>query len=264
MRKVNHFLSAMVAINLLATQLAVGQGGNPTASTNESGTSSKVWVGRYAEYEEFLRTAVVDRTIMLGPTQRIFFKPGGLAASAALKSHATKLEIAGYKLDRVLQLDMVPPTVQARYKGEMTGLQLWVLDCRELKEVNEQNLRAPDPVKWAYQLNRLHAFEDLVANLDKKEGSPLVDPQWNLIVLDHSLAFTNTLAQPYEIGKNLNQIDRPFFDRIKALDKPKVQRAIGDLVDAAALDALFTRRDNIVKGFEKLAAEKGANQVFTP
>lgn len=264
MRKVNHFLSAMVAINLLATQLAVGQGGNPTASTNESGTSSKVWVGRYAEYEEFLRTAVVDRTTMLGPTQRIFFKPGGLAVSAALKSHATKLEIAGYKLDRVLELDMVPPTVQARYKGEMTGLQLWVLDCRELKEVNEQNLRAPDPVKWEYQLNRLHAFEDLVANLDKKEGSPLVDPQWSLIVLDHSLAFTNTLAQPYEIGKNLNQIDRPFFDRIKALDKPTVQRAIGDLVDAAALDALFTRRNNIVKGFEKLAAEKGANQVFTP
>jgi hypothetical protein len=104
----------------------------------------------------------------------------------------------------------------------------------------------------------------LVANLDKKEGSPLVDPQWNLIVLDHSLAFTNTLAQPYEIGKKLNQIDRPFFDRIKALDKPTVQRAIGDLVDAGALDALFARRDNIVKGFEKLAVEKSANQVFTP
>ncbi len=232
MRKVNLVVSAMVAVYLLTTPLAVGQGGNPPASTKEGGASSKVWVGRYAEYEEFLRTAVVDRTTMLGTTQRIFFKPGGLAASAALKAHASKLEIAGYKLDRVLGLDMVPPTVQARYKGEMTGLQLWVLDCRELKEVNEQNLRAPDPVKWAYQLNRLHTFEDLLANLDKKEGSPLVDPQWNLIVLDHSLAFTNTLAQPYEIGKKLNQIDQLFFDRIKALDKPTVQRAIGDLVDA--------------------------------
>jgi hypothetical protein len=264
MRKVNLVVSAMVAVCLLGAPLAVGQGGNPTASTKESGASSKVWVGRYAEYEEFLRNAVVDRTIDMGAATRVFFKPGGLAASAALKAHATKLEIAGYKLDRVLELDMVPPTVQARYKGEMTGLQLWVLDCRELQELNEQDLRAPDPVKWAYQLNRLHAFEDLVANLDKKEGSPLVDPQWNLIVLDHSLAFTNSMAQPYEIGKKLNQIDRPFFDRIKALDKPTVQRAIGDLVDPAALDALFTRRDNIVKGFEKLAAEKGANQVFTP
>src|SRR5207247_32054 len=102
--------------------------------------------------------------------------PGGLAESAALKSHVTKSEIAGYRLDRVLELDMVPPTVEARYNGKMTGLQLWVLNCRELREINEEKLRPPNPVKWAYQLNRLHAFEDLVANLDKLEGTPMVDP----------------------------------------------------------------------------------------
>jgi hypothetical protein len=125
-------------------------------------------------------------------------------------------------------------------------------------------LRPPDRVKWNYQLHRAYAVEDLVANLDENEGSPLVDPQWNLIVLDHSRAFTNTLAQPYEIGKRLNEIDRLFFDRIKALDEATVKRAIGDLVDAAVLDALFARRDNIVKTFETLAARKGENAVFTP
>ena len=83
-------------------------------------------------------------------------------------------------------------------------------------------------------------------------------------MLDHSLAFTNTLTQPYEIGKKLNQIDRPFFDRMKALDKAAVKRALGDLVNADAIDALFVRRDNIIQAFEKLAAQKGANQVFTP
>lgn len=226
--------------------------------------SSKVWIGRHAEYEEFLRTAVIDRTTRTGTTLRVFFKPAGLAASAAVKRDSYKLEIAGYKLDRVLELDMVPPTVEVRYKGEMPALQLWVLNTRMLKQLNEQNLRAPDPVGWNHQLNRMHAFEDLVANLDENEGSPIVDPQWNLIVLDHSLAFTNTLAQPYEIGNKLNQIDRSLFDRIKALDKATVTRAIGDLVDPGALDALFARRDNIVKAFEKLATQKGASQVFTP
>src|SRR3990172_8019507 len=226
--------------------------------------SSKVWIGRYVEDEKFLRTAVIDRTTVIGTTLRVFFKPGGLAASAALKRDGYKLEIAGYKFDRVLKLDMVPPTVEVRYKGEMAALALWVLNIRMLKELNDQNLRAPDPIKWTYQLNRMYAFEDLVANLDENEGSPIVDPQWNLIVLDHSIAFTKTLAQPYEIGKRLNQIDRPFFDRIKALDKATVKRAIGDLVDAGALEALFARRDNIVQAFEKLAAQNGADQVFTP
>jgi hypothetical protein len=81
--------------------------------------------------------------------------------------------------------------------------------------------------------------------------------------VDHSLAFTNTLTLPYEIGKKLNRIDRLFFDRIKTLDKATVQRAIGDLVNADALDALLARRDIIVKAFEKLAEQEGADQVFT-
>lgn len=159
---------------------------------------------------------------------------------------------------------MVPPTVEVRYNGDMAALQLWVQNTRLLKQLDERNAPAPDPVKWNYQLHRAYAFEDVVANLDEKEGSPIVDAQGNLIVLDHSLAFTDTLAQPYEIGKKLNQIDRPFFDRIKALDKATVKREIGDLVDAGALDALFVRRDNIVRAFEKLAVQRGANQVFTP
>ncbi len=246
----------------LILSVSVGAGQVPTASPSPE-HGSKVWIGHYAEYEEFLRTAVVDRTIDMGAATRVFFKPGGLAASAALKQHSPELEIAGYKLDRVLELDMVPPTVEVRYEGKMAGRQLWVLNCRALPEVNEQNLHAPDSTTWAYQLNRLHAFEDLVGNLDKLEGSPIVDPQWNLIVLDHSLAFTNTLTLPYEIGKKLNQIDRPFFDRIKTLDKATVQRAIGDLVNANALDALFARRDIIVKAFEKLAEQEGTDRIFT-
>ncbi len=249
-------MHAGIAVLLL---LSVSVGQTPAASSG-----SKVWIGHYAEYEQFLRHAEVDRAVDLGSATRVFFKPGGLAASAALKQHGTKAEIAGYRLDRVLGLDMVPPAVLVRYHGQTTGLMLWVLNCRELQELKQDNLRAPDPGKWTYQLNRLHAFEDLVANLDKKkEGTPMVDPQWDLIVVDHSMAFTNTLTLPYEIGSQLKQIDRPFFERIKALDKATVQRAIGDLVDADAIDALIVRRDNIVKAFEKLAKQQGANQVFT-
>ena len=266
---------ATVAVILLLT---AGAGQVPTASPSAE-HGSKVWIGHYAEYEEFLRNAMIDRTVdypapaqstpILWATTRVFFKSGGLAASASLKAHATKSEIAGYRLDRVLGLDMVPPTVEVRYNGKMTGLQLWVLNCRDLKKLNEQNLHAPDPVKWAYQLNRMYVFEDLAAN--PVQGSPtascppcpLVDPQWNLIALDHSLAFTNTVALPYAIGKDLKQIDRAFFDRIRTLDKATVQRAIGDLVNADALDALFARRDIIVKAFEKLAEQEGANQIFT-
>jgi hypothetical protein len=136
-------------------------------------------------------------------------------------------------------------------------------NTRLLSQIRATNVSPPDPARWNAQLQRAYVFENLVANLDPNEGTPVVDPLWNLIILDHSRGFTDTLAQPYEIGKTLNQIDRAFFNQVKKLNKATVRRAIRDLVDAAAIDALFMRRDNLVKAFEKLATERGANQVFT-
>ena len=55
-------------------------------------TTTKVWIGRYAEYEEFLRTAEIVRDRddrILGTIWRIkraYFKPGGPPAGAALRS----------------------------------------------------------------------------------------------------------------------------------------------------------------------------------
>ena len=130
-------VSISIALGVISAGLAIGPtiapppqpAQQPPAAAEQNPTSapstalnSKVWIGHSAEYEEFLRTAVIDRTLEMGSATRVFFKPGGLAASAALKSHGTKSEIAGYRLDRVLGLDMVPPTVEARYNGEMTGL----------------------------------------------------------------------------------------------------------------------------------------------
>jgi hypothetical protein len=117
------------------------------------------------------------------------------------------------------------------------------------------------------QFGRQKVFDDLVANIDENQGNMSFDPLWNIIKFDHSRCFTNKLVQPFEIGqasKGVMRIDRPFFDRLKALDKATLQREISDFVEGGAIDALLTRRDNILKAFEKLAKEKGEAQVFLP
>lgn len=255
------------------------RGPAPQQPSATSAISSKVWIGRYAEYEEFLRTVEIDRLAdpkvgKTGGTKFASFKPGGLAARGALRTlrpgrydnffESYKSEVAAYKLDRLLELDMVPPAVERRYNGDPVSLQLFAENATMLKEVNEKKLRAPDPAKWNYQLHRACLFDDLVANIDPNEGNLMFDPQWNFIKIDCSRCFTNQLVQPFEIGKALNQIDKPFFERVKALDKATVNREIGDFVESGAVNALFLRRDAIVKAFEKLAAQKGANQVFVP
>ncbi|HSD67113.1 MAG TPA: hypothetical protein VLF95_10455, partial [Vicinamibacteria bacterium] len=60
--------------------------GRPAAAP---AAGAKVWVGHYAEFEEFLRTAAVERvtSVPVGVTKprRVFFAPGGLAESALAK-----------------------------------------------------------------------------------------------------------------------------------------------------------------------------------
>jgi len=261
---------------LVAVAVPLAQAQPPASSPQAP--SSKVWVGHYAEYESYLKTAPIQRVegISLGVTspRHAFFAPGGLAASGAWKPlkpgmyegyfESYKSEVAAYKLDRLLALDMVPPTVERSYRNEDGSLQLWAQDTRMMKQILDQKLKSPDPEGWSVQVSRQRAFDDLTANIDDNQGNMLIDAAWNLILIDHSRAFTAVLTQPFEVGKTLTRIDKPFYEKMKALDRATVTREIGALLEARGVSSLISRRDAMVKGFEKLAKEKGDAKVFTP
>lgn len=247
----------------------------PALSPAQPGAAgTKVWIGRYAEYEEFLRTAPIEREekIAIGVTgpRRAFFAPGGLAASASVKRlppgkqgdfyESYKSEIAAYKLDRLLQLDMVPPTVEREIRGDPAAVQLWIENTRMLKDVQAQKLRPPDPDAWNRQLRRVQVFDNLVGNIDPNSGNLLFDPTWAFVKIDHSRAFTETRKTVFKLAR----IDREFYDRVAALKEADLRREIGNLLETSAMPALLSRRDDIVKTFDKLAKEKGAAAVFGP
>jgi len=233
---------------------------------------SKVWIGRYAEFEEFLRTGTIERVdkIPVGVTkpERGFFAPGGLAASAAVKHlpmgqragfwEAYKSEIAAYELDRLLGLDMVPPTVERRVGSDLASVQLWVEGCRVLKDVDQK--QCPKPVEWAIQVCRQRVFDNLVSNIDRNAGNMLVDGEWNIILIDHSRAFGSD-RMPFM--KEMTRVDRAFFERLKALDEASVMKRVRPWVlgDGTAR-AILKRRDKIVAQFERLARERGEAVVF--
>jgi hypothetical protein len=152
---------------------------------------------------------------------------------------------------------MVPVTVERRVKGDLVSVQLWLDNTTLLKKAQG---RAPDVDKWNRQVYRQRVFDDLVGNIDRNEGNLLIDADWNLILIDHSRAFTATASMPFP----LTRIDRPFFDALKALDRNALSKEIGPLLEAGALPALLKRRDLIVKTFEKLAAEQGEAKVILP
>ena len=280
---------AISAACIGATVLAMPLGQAPapaaaSASTVSPGpSSSKVWVGHYAEYEDFLRTAEIVRTEapkegVTGGTTHVYFKPGGLAAAGALRNlrpgtrdgyfESYKSEIAAYKLDRMLELDMVPPAVERVYKGESMSIQLWAENTRMLKQLQAAKIPFPATTEMTRQFGRQKVFDDLVANIDENATNMLFDAVWNVLKIDHSRAFTNVMTQPFEVGvaggKGVTRIDRPFLDKVRKLDRASLDRELGKFVEGGAVNAILQRRDAIVKGFDKLIAKSGEANVYLP
>jgi hypothetical protein len=234
-------------------------------------TGSKNWLGHEAEIEEYLRTAKVVQVkdVGMGVThpKRAFFVPGGPVASVVFKPLPTsrasgywesyRSEIAAYELDKLMGLGMVPPTVERKVQGEMGSAQLWVEHCTLLKDRDPGT--APNVEAWNRQVYRQRVWDNLTGNIDRNQGNLLVDEAWNLILIDHSRAFTATMTMPFAMRK----IDREFFEKLKGLDETTLKDHLGKLV----LDGpkpILKRRDKIVEHFNELIAQYGEAGVLTP
>jgi len=258
---------------LLAAALVVA---TPSAARPQEGATAvhdaRVWIGHAAEYEEFLETAPIERIedVGMGVTkpERAFFAKGGLAASAVVKHlkpglrmgywESFKSEVAAYLLDRMLGLDMVPVTVERRVGADLASVQLWVEGCRLLKGVDQSS--CPRPEEWARSAWRQRVFDNLTANIDRNEGNLLVDPEFNLILIDHSRAFASN-AMPFV--KQMQRIDREFYEKLKALDEATLTPELKPWVlGMGEIRDLLKRRDKIIEQFDRLAKEKGEAAVF--
>jgi len=264
-------VAASLVSALAAAQVAPPLAPAAAAAAREA-VGAKTWIGHQAEIEDSLRNAPIERTTALpvGVTKssRAFFAPGGPAASATVKYLPTgrragfwesyKSEIAAYELDRLLGLDMVPPTVERRVGADLASVQLWVEGGRVIKDVDQS--ACPKPIEWAKQVCRQKVFDNLIANIDRNAGNILVDGEWNIILIDHSRAFASD-SMPFE--KQMTRVDRAFFEKLKALDEASVMKQVRPwlMSDGQARDIL-KRRDKIVKRFEKEARKRGEAAVF--
>jgi hypothetical protein len=267
---------ALVLASLLTAPLAAQQAPAPAARESVPGKpvavgGSKTWIGHEAEVEEYLRTAKVvkfkDVPVGVTKPQRGFFEPGGPVGSIVFKPlmpsrktgfwESYKSEIAAYELDKLLGLGMVPPTVEKKVDGLYGSAQFWVEHCTLLKERDPNT--APDIPAWNRQVSRQRVWDNLVGNIDRNQGNLLVDEAWNLILIDHSRAFTATMQMPFPMRK----IDREFYEKLKALDEVTLKERLGKLLMDGP-KPILKRRDKIVANFEQLIAQYGEKAVLIP
>jgi hypothetical protein len=232
-------------------------------------SSLRTWPGREPEIEQYMREANIARieAVAIGSSRpmRAYFAAGGPVESAAWKTQPPgthrgfpdnyKAEIAAYELDKLLDLRMVPPSVETRVRGELGALILWLSPTRMWKDVEKEP--KPNTADWNDQVIRMKMFDNLICNRDRNVGNLLVDASWNLYLIDHNRAFITSKDLPVPMSR----ICRELWDRMATLDEPTLKKALQPYLTPKEIRAILERRDRMTRMINQMKAARGERAV---
>ena len=236
--------------------------------------------------EDFLSTAEIIKAedIGEGVTKpfRLTLRKDGREERAAWKNpsgwqygfwEGWQYEIAAYRMDKLLDLDMIPPTVEREYLGKKGSLQFWTKVETSLLKLMENKIRIPDEFLDRTEKAKylIRAFDSLIANEDRTQQNLLYTKDWRSILIDHSRSFRKgaefsdrLLYGQSAKGRPLpfRRLPRAFVDRIKALTFESIRTAVAPYMTEEEIRAVMARKDLVLKEIEEMIRAQGEAKVL--
>lgn len=264
-----HWVIGALAAGLLVSQNApLVRASDRVASQAAPAACSLTWVGHEDEFEAALREGKITKmeTVPIGVTkpQRGYLESGQRFAwkqlppgykSGFMESY--KAEIAAYKMDRMLELNRVPPQVERKIDGKVGAVVYWIENTKAWDAKNPP--RGPEP-GWSHEIVRMKMLDLLIGNIDRNQGNLIYDADWHLLLIDHSRAFIN--KKDLKGIAELGSVDRALWAKMQALNFESLKAGLGEWVNDNELKAMIIRRDLMAKAIEQLVAKRGEGSVF--
>ena len=250
-------------------------------------------IAQRAQWEEFLTTAEIVKyePIGVGVTKpwRLYLKKGDIEKTAAWKDvdkslgagarDSWKHEIAAYRLDKLIGLNMIPPYVEREFRGKKGVICLWVNFKYSLIEVVDKGIRIPEPALTQYrEMGYIYyLWDSLIANDDPTQENILFTEDWRMILIDHSRAFRSNKEYTERLvfgikgikkrqadGKPflIRHIPRVILDKIKALDFDSVKQAVGLYLTDKEIESVIARKKLIQDEIAEMIKQYGEDKVL--
>ena len=156
-------------------------------------------------------------------------------------------EMAAYKLDRLIGLNMVPVTVQREFDGKMGTLQFH--PAKSTSEV-ERAASGRGGSGWCpirQQWNTMYIFDALIYNPGRGQSFMLYDTSnWSLFLVEHEKSFVNQNGRPAYLKDVPLDIGEQWQETLTGLSDDVLKAELGDVLDKRRLIALSKRRDGLL------------------
>jgi hypothetical protein len=227
----------------------------------------KIWPGFRVAFEDLLKNAEVvsfeELAMGVATAKRVHLKKDEVELRAVWRPYppsgdgaqrSYRAEIAAYELDKMLGLNMVPPTVERIIEGRPGAIQLWINGCKSYKDLRG---KTPATSGWNHEVSRVDLFDALIGNALRTDNL-LVDPDWGIVLVDHYLGFSSDT----ELRNPPSQFDRRLLAKLQAFREDELQIRLNGILVREDIRNMLKRRDALLAHLAKLVAEKGEAAVL--
>jgi hypothetical protein len=156
-------------------------------------------------------------------------------------------EVAAYRIDRMLGLGMVPPTVIREIDGVTGSLQAWVENAFNEEDRLAEDLQPPDPSSFEEQRDHAGVFDVLIFNIDRNGSNTLISfDDWKIHLIDHEQALKPNLPSPYHLADGRSMLDADLAAALASLEPATVHAELDSLLSEDQIAALLERRDLLI------------------
>ncbi len=182
-----------------------------------------------------------------------------------------RFNVAAYELDKLLGLNLVPPSVERPVNGRPASVSWWV-DKIAMNELDRRRkgIDPPDSDRWSRQVQAVRVFDELISNTYRDTAPPLylnsvwdnllITTDWTIWIIDHTGAFRT--RQQLQDPDSLVRCPRAVLGRLRAVNKELLQQALKGYLSSQQLDALDARRALLVRHFGHQIESRGEADVL--
>jgi hypothetical protein len=155
--------------------------------------------------------------------------------------------VAAYRMDRLLDLDMVPVTVLRTVSGKEGSLQFMPGNSTNESERSSSGQGGSSSCPITDQWEAMYVFDVLIYNEGRTQQRMMYDKStWRLMLSEHDRAFANKKGRPGHLEDRSLAISPGWKNVLAEMTDEVLQENFGDVIDKRRLRALASRRNQLL------------------